>query len=151
MTLPPIETSSASAGGPGVRVLVLGAAGMLGRKLVARLTSDGELDGRRIDHLLLADAIEPVAMGVGVETRVADLTQPGVAADLVGGEPDVIFHLAAVVSGEAEADFEKGYRVNADGMKSLLEAVRTAGNRPRLVFSSSIAVFGPTLPRDDRR
>ena len=146
MTLPPTETSSGSAGRPGVRVLVLGAAGMLGRKLVGRLTSDGELGGRRIDHLLLADAIEPVAIGVGIETRVADLTQPGVAADLVGSEPDVIFHLAAVVSGEAEADFEKGYRVNADGMKSLLEAVRTAGNRPRLVFSSSIAVFGPPFP-----
>src|SRR5262249_3423960 len=60
--------------------------------------------------------------------------------------PDVIFHLAAVVSGEAEADFDKGYRVNVDGMRSLLEAVRSEGYAPRLVFTSSIAVFGPPLP-----
>jgi D-erythronate 2-dehydrogenase len=61
--------------------------------------------------------------------------------------PDVIFHLAAVVSGEAEADFEKGYRVNLDGTRNLLEAIRELeGYRPRLVFTSSIAVFGAPLP-----
>jgi nucleoside-diphosphate-sugar epimerase len=68
----------------------------------------------------------------------------------VGGRPDLIFHLAAVVSGEAEADFDKGYRVNLDGTRALLEAVRAAhiadGYHPRLVFTSSIAVYGPPLP-----
>jgi D-erythronate 2-dehydrogenase len=69
---------------------------------------------------------------------------------LVQGRPDLIFHLAAVVSGEAEADFEKGYRVNLDGTRALLEAVRAAhtvdGYHPRLVVTSSIAVYGAPLP-----
>ena len=79
---------------------------------------------------------------------VADIGEPAVAPELVAARPDVIVDLAAVVSGEAESDFEKGYRVNLDGTRHLLEAVRLAGGeyRPRLVFSSSVAVFGPPLP-----
>jgi nucleoside-diphosphate-sugar epimerase len=132
-----------------VRVLILGAAGMVGRKLVDRLARAGMLAGTRIDHLLLADAVEPSFPDAEFEikTVVADLAQPAFAAALVGSRPDVIFQLAAVVSGEAEADFERGYRVNMDGMCSLLEAARAvSGYRPRLVFTSSIAVFGPPLP-----
>ena len=73
---------------------------------------------------------------------------PRQRARAVAGRPDVIFHLAAVVSGEAELDFEKGYRVNLDGSRALLEAIRAAGDgyRPRLVFTSSIAVFGAPFP-----
>ena len=111
-----------------MRVLILGAAGMIGRKLAERLSEDGE-------ELILADA----ATG-------DDLAQPGTAERLVADRPDVIFHLAAVVSGEAEADFDKGYRVNLDGTRSLFEAIRAARYRPRVVFSSSVAVFGPPLP-----
>ena len=80
----------------------------------------------------------------------ADLAAPGEAERLVEDRPDLIFHLAAVVSGEAEADFDKGYRVNLDGTRALLDAVRTAhttdGYHPRLVFTSSIAVYGAPLP-----
>src|SRR5262249_28619028 len=132
---------------PAVRIVILGAAGMIGSKLASRLARAGTLAGRQIDRLSLADAVEAVPPP-GAESSVADLAEPGIASELVAGRPDVIFHLAAVVSGEAEADFEKGYRVNVDGMRSLLEAVRAAGPgyRPRLVFSSSIAVFGPPLP-----
>src|SRR5207244_5905252 len=118
--------------------LVVGAAGMLGRKLVARLAADGLLGGRAIDAVVAADvaASEP-----------ADVSEPGVAERLVAERPDVIFHLAAVVSGEAEADFDKGYRVNLDGMRLLLEAIRAReGYAPRLVFASSIAVFGAPFP-----
>jgi nucleoside-diphosphate-sugar epimerase len=69
---------------------------------------------------------------------------------VVASRPDLIFHLAAIVSGEAEADFEKGYRVNLDGTRELFEAVRQVGDgyRPRLVFTSSIAVFGAPFPPD---
>jgi nucleoside-diphosphate-sugar epimerase len=138
-----------------VRILILGAAGMIGSKLANRLARAGTLAGRQIDRLSLADAVEAVPPP-GAELFVADLAEPGVASELVAGRPEVIFHLAAIVSGEAEAYFEKGYRVNVDGMRSLLEAVRAAGPgyRPRLVFSSSIAVFGPPLPEvigDDHR
>ena len=122
-----------------MRVLIVGAAGMIGRKLAGRLRASGTLRGEAIARLVLADAVEPADL-------VTDLSEPGVADELVAERPDVIFHLAAVVSGEAEADFEKGYRVNLDGMRSLLEAVRAAAYAPRLVFTSSIAVFGPPLP-----
>jgi nucleoside-diphosphate-sugar epimerase len=84
---------------------------------------------------------------VQTESVVADLARPGVAQELLRGRPDVIFDLAAVVSGEAETDFEKGYRVNLDATRWLFDAVGAVGGgyRPRMVFSSSIAVFGPPL------
>jgi len=134
-----------------MRVLVIGAAGMLGRKLAERLTRDGVVGGERISELMLVDvtAVSPVeAGGIAVDRLTADLAQPGVAEALVSARPSVIFDLAAVVSGEAEADVEKGYRVNLDASRLLFDAVRAAGPgyRPRLVFSSSIAVFGPPLP-----
>jgi len=134
-----------------VHVLIVGAAGMIGRKLAARLADDGALGERPLSRLTLADAVAaPAALAPAVpacEAVVADLAEPGVAERLVASRPDVVFHLAAVVSGEAEADFEKGYRVNLDGNRRLLEAIRAlAGYRPRLVFSSSIAVFGAPLP-----
>jgi len=142
-----------------MRILVIGAAGMLGVKLVARLVRDGCLGAERISQLTLVDlvAAEPPAdAGFAVESTVADLAEPGVAAAVVAGRPDVIFHLAAVVSGEAEQELEKGYRVNLDATRMLLDAIRAcgAGYRPRVVFSSSIAVFGPPLPDvigDDQR
>jgi nucleoside-diphosphate-sugar epimerase len=133
-----------------VRILVVGAAGMVGRKLVDRLSRDGVLAGEGIAHAVLADVVAPPtpAGGFEVETVTADLAEPGVARELLSGLPDVVFHLAAVVSGEAEADLEKGYRTNLDGTRLLLDAVRTAGRRyrPRVVFTSSIAVFGPPYP-----
>jgi nucleoside-diphosphate-sugar epimerase len=140
-----------------VRILILGAAGMIGRKLAARLARAPILRDERVERLALVDVVEPELEEAEceVESVVADLAEPGVAEDLVASRPDVIFHLAAVVSGEAEADFDKGYRVNVGGMQALLEGARAAGSgyRPRLVFSSSIAVFGAPLPDvigDDR-
>ena len=132
-----------------MRILVTGGAGMLGRKLAERLARDGELAGERISRLVLADLAEPAApvgAGLDVVAVAADLAEPGAAAELVADRPDVVFHLAAVVSGEAETDFEKGYRVNLDGTRLLLDAIRAAGYRPRVVFASSIAVFGAPFP-----
>ena len=136
-----------------MHILILGAAGMIGRKLTVRLVADGHVGGRAIERLTLADVVAPEqpAGGAGeVEVVAADLAKPGEAERLVEGRPDLIFHLAAVVSGEAEADFEKGYRVNLDGTRALLDAIRTAhlatGYHPRMVFTSSIAVYGSPLP-----
>jgi nucleoside-diphosphate-sugar epimerase len=136
-----------------VHVAVIGAAGMIGRKLVARLVRDGRLGGTEVSVLSLVDLLEPDSpadWGGKSECWSADLAAPGAAEMLIGGRPDVIVHLAAVVSGEAEADFDYGYRVNLDGTRALLEAIRAAhttdGYCPRLVFSSSIAVFGAPLP-----
>jgi D-erythronate 2-dehydrogenase len=136
-----------------MHVLILGAAGMIGRKLTARLLADGRLGDRAVERLTLADVVppqQPASAAGNVELVAADLAAPGEADRLVDRRPDLIFHLAAVVSGEAEADFEKGYRVNLDGTRALLDAVRAAhiadGYLPRLVFTSSIAVYGAPLP-----
>jgi D-erythronate 2-dehydrogenase len=140
-------------GGESVHVLILGAAGMIGRKLTARLAADGNVGGRAVERLTLADVVpppQPASAGSQVEQLATDLAAPGEAERMVEGRPDVIFHLAAVVSGEAEANFDLGYQVNLDGTRSLLEAVRAAhtvdGYLPRLVFTSSIAVYGAPLP-----
>jgi nucleoside-diphosphate-sugar epimerase len=138
-----------------VHVLITGAVGMIGRKLTARLVADGNVGGRTIERMTLADvaADDDVPGGADgqVEAVATDLAAPGEAERLVEGRPDVIFHLAAVVSGEAEADFDKGYRVNLDGTRALLDAVRAAhladGYHPRLVVTSSIAVYGAPLPQ----
>src|SRR5262245_44100463 len=134
-----------------MHILITGASGMIGRKLTERLAGDGELSGRRIDNLTLLDVVLPTAaqgFSGQVETMAADLSEPAKAATAVESRPDVIFHLAGVVSGEAELDFDKGYRVNLDGTRALLEAIRATGDgyRPRLVYTSSIAVFGAPFP-----
>ena len=114
------------------RTLVIGAGGMIGRKLVARLPKEG----------LIQHDVVPFEGA----THVSDLSTPGEAEKLIASRPQLIFHLAAIVSGEAEADFEKGYRVNLDGTRLLFEAIRKADYRPRVVFTSSIAVFGAPFP-----
>ena len=120
------------------RVLVIGAAGMIGRKLVQRLRKESGFG-----ELILHDVVPFEA-----SSAVSDLSTPGEAEKLVAKRPDLIFHLAAIVSGEAEADFEKGYRINLDGTRRLFEAVRKVGDgyKPKLVFTSSIAVFGAPFP-----
>ncbi|MGN6468213.1 MAG: D-erythronate dehydrogenase [Rhizobiaceae bacterium] len=132
-----------------MRVLMTGAAGMIGRKLTARLVADGKLAGKAITALDLHDIVPadaPKLEGAEIKVHTGDLAEEGVAAKLVASKPDVVFHLAGVVSGEAEANFEKGYRVNLDGTRMLFEAIRKAGNAPRVVFTSSIAVFGAPFP-----
>jgi nucleoside-diphosphate-sugar epimerase len=132
-----------------MQVLIIGGAGMIGRKLAERLARDGALGGKAIDGLTLYDVVEgaaPAGAGMPVKVLTGDLPAAGEARGIVAGRPDVIFHLAAIVSGEAEQDFDKGYRINLDGTRALLEAVRAAGYKPRLVFASSIAVFGAPFP-----
>jgi D-erythronate 2-dehydrogenase len=135
-----------------MQLLVTGAAGMIGRKLVERLRRDGRLAGEPVERMTLADIAHPDPPGgkglIEVEVRSDDISIPGVAESLVEKRPGLIFHLSAVVSGEAEVDFEKGYRVNLDGTRFLLEAVRKIGGgyRPRFVFASSYAVFGAPFP-----
>jgi nucleoside-diphosphate-sugar epimerase len=133
-----------------MHILITGAAGMIGRKLTARLVKDGGLNGKSIDRLTLIDVVapeKPAGFSGAVELSASDLSAPGIAAKTVAGKPDVIFHLAGVVSGEAETDFEKGYRVNLDGTRALLEAIRAAAYKPKVIFTSSIAVYGAPFPR----
>jgi nucleoside-diphosphate-sugar epimerase len=134
-----------------VHILITGAAGMIGRKLSERLNGAGELNGEPIEKLTLLDVVAPTAPAqpaCEMQAVGADLSSPGEAAKAVAPRPQAIFHLAGVVSGEAELDFEKGYRVNLDGTRALLEAMRAIGDgyRPKLIFTSSIAVFGAPFP-----
>jgi nucleoside-diphosphate-sugar epimerase len=138
-----------------MHILVLGAAGMVGRKLAERLAKDGHLGGKDITKMTLQDVVAPAApKGSSIPTDIvtSDFADPGTAAPLVASKPDVIFHLAAIVSGEAEAEFDKGYRINLDGTRYLIDAIRQenqnsgGGYKPRLVFTSSIAVFGAPFP-----
>jgi nucleoside-diphosphate-sugar epimerase len=134
-----------------MHVFITGAAGMIGRKLTARLVTDGALKGRPIDKLTLLDVTappRPEKFAGAVESVAADIADPAALRAVTVTRPDVIFHLAAVVSAEAELDFEKGMRINLDGSRALFDAVRSVGDsyRPRLVFTSSIAVFGAPFP-----
>ena len=131
-----------------MRVLVTGAAGMLGRKLTARIVADGGIGGRAVSALHLTDIVcpEQSAAGFTIETSAGDFSVPGAAERLVGFRPDLVFHLAAIVSGEAERDLDKGLRINLDGTRALFDALRVTGSHPRVVFASSIAVFGGPYP-----
>jgi nucleoside-diphosphate-sugar epimerase len=134
-----------------MHILVLGAAGMVGRKFLERLARDGTLGGREVTRVTGHDIIAPKAppgAAFAFEAHAGDFAMPGAAEALIAGRPDLILHLAAIVSGEAEADFDKGYRINLDGTRMLFDAIRLAGGgyRPRLVFTSSIAAFGAPFP-----
>lgn len=140
-----------------MKILVTGSGGMIGRKLVERLVRDKTLGGKTIESLVLVDVVEtPIPAGAPKDTKpiVTDFSEPGVSTTLIAERPDVIFHLAAIVSGDAEANFEKGYKINFNGSWSLFEAIRLEGQKegqpspykPRFVFASSLAVIGPPFP-----
>ncbi len=132
-----------------MHILVTGAAGMIGRKLIERLLADRALGDKPISRLTLHDIVPPraAAQGIAIAAHASDFSAPGEAEKLVAGRPDAIFHLAAIVSGEAEQDFDKGYRINLDGTRRLFEAIRAQKDyKPRVVFTSSVAVFGAPFP-----
>ena len=124
---------------------------MIGRKLTERLARDGAIHRHPIGDVTLHDVVDakgPAGLPFKAKALASDLSVPGEAEKLVAERPDIIFHLAAIVSGEAEADFEKGYRINLDGTRRLFEAIRKIGDgyKPRVIFTSSIAVFGAPFP-----
>ncbi|WP_430249469.1 D-erythronate dehydrogenase [Neorhizobium sp. DAR64860/K0K1] len=135
-----------------MHILIIGAAGMVGRKLMTRLLREGAVGGHAIEKLTLVDVVSPEKpeTAIAVDSFAVDLSTPSVAETLVEGRPDLIYHLAAIVSAEAELDFDKGYRINLDGTRYLFDAIRLAhqadGYKPRVVFTSSIAVVGAPLP-----
>ena len=98
-----------------MHILITGAAGMVGRKLTERLVADKGLNGKPVDKLTLVDVVAPKApagFSGKVDAYALDISREDAGRKLVADRPDAIFHLAAVVSGEAETDFEKGYRIN---------------------------------------
>lgn len=121
-----------------MKVLIIGAAGMLGRKLTASLLTNPIWPDTT---LVLADVVAPIPVG-GAACLTIDLASPATATTLIADRPDVIFHLAAIVSGEAEVNFDKGYAINLDASRWLFDAIRAQPDYcPRVVFASSGAVI----------
>ena len=138
-----------------MKVLVTGGGGFLGRQLAETIAQAGSIEladesgaktSHPVDTITCFDVVSGGAQGRGIVNVAGDITDAKTVAGLVDKDTGVVIHLAAVVSGTAEADFDLGMRVNLDGTRHLLEACRQAGHKPRLLFSSSIAVFGGELP-----
>jgi nucleoside-diphosphate-sugar epimerase len=135
-----------------MRIVITGGAGFLGRRLALRLLERGELTGaggasRKITEIVLLDVVSATLPADPRLTVVAgDLADPAVIARAVTRDTDTVFHLAAVVSGQAEADFDIGMRVNLDATRRLLEHCRTLAAPPKFVFTSSLAVYGGPVP-----
>ncbi len=139
-----------------MHITILGGAGFLGRKIAARLAADGALGGRPVDSLTLFDLTAPPSPAVArfpVHSLAGDLAELPPAA--IPPRTDVVFHLAAVVSSAAEADYELGRRVNVRGTDAVIDACRRLPSPPRVVFTSSVASFsggqGAVLPDDARQ
>jgi len=135
-----------------MRIVITGGAGFLGSRLARKLLARGTLTDasgrvREIASLVLLDVAPPAGFDDRRVTSIAgDLADPAVIARAVTDDTDSVFHLAAVVSGQAEADFDIGMRVNLDATRALLERCRTLRAPPKFVFTSSLAVFGGPLP-----
>ncbi len=132
-----------------MKILILGGGGFLGQKLAKALAARGQLADKAIKSLTLADLAAPPSLAAPFQaTSVAlDITRRApVDALLQALRPEVIYHLAAVVSGQAEAEFDVGMTVNLQGSMNVFEAARALGSNPVVVFTSSIAVYGGEVP-----
>jgi nucleoside-diphosphate-sugar epimerase len=129
-----------------MKILVTGAAGFLGTRLIEALLA-GPRGLPPATALVAVDLTPCPVADPRVESRTGSIAEPGFVASIVDPDVDLVFHLAAVLSGQSEAEFDLGMRVNVDATRALLEACRARQTRPRFVFTSSIAVFGSPLPR----
>jgi D-erythronate 2-dehydrogenase len=128
-----------------MKILVTGAAGFLGVRLIDALLADPP-DFPRVTAVVAADTSACPIDDLRVESRVGTIVDPEFVRSIVDADVRVVYHLAAVLSGQSEAEFDTGMRVNVDGTRALLEACRACGASPRFVFSSTVAVFGGALP-----
>jgi len=135
-----------------MKVLITGGAGFLGRCLARELLARGSLKDtsgkpQAVTELVLLDVVRANDFGDSrVRTEVGDIAERGVLERVIDERTSAIFHLAAIVSGQAEADFDLGMRINLDASRLLLEICRERGHKPRVLFTSSVAVYGGDLP-----
>jgi nucleoside-diphosphate-sugar epimerase len=135
-----------------MKVLVTGGAGFLGQRLARQLLARGRLsdsDGTRqtIDEVVLVDVVPANDFGdARVRVVTGDISDGALLRESIDPRTTSIFHLAAIVSGQAEADFDLGMRINLDASRQLLEVCRSLGHKPKVVFTSSVAVYGGKLP-----
>jgi len=141
-----------------MKILITGGAGFLGQRLARKLLERGTLalDGGKPEAITRIDLLD-VVLAPGpddprIHAQVGDIADPAVLRQAIDADTRAIFHLAAIVSGQAEADFDLGMRINLDASRALLETCRALGHKPRVIFTSSVAVYGGALPdtvRDD--
>ena len=134
-----------------MKVLIMGGAGMVGQKLLNLILRNPKLRNKQITEITLFDIIDspyPSDSKIPIIVKSGDISNQQTSVDLVSSKPDIIFHLAAIVSGQAEQEFDLGWNINAKGSWGLFEAIRNIGDNycPRVVFTSSIAVFGAPFP-----
>jgi D-erythronate 2-dehydrogenase len=131
-----------------MRIVITGGCGFLGRRVAIRLLEQGTHDGR-VDELVLFDNAAP-GLPLPEDRRIrlvtGDIADRDTVSRLIAPGTDAVFHLAAIVSGEAEANTDLGYRVNVEGTRAVLDACRAVGTAPKLIFASSLAVYGGALP-----
>lgn len=141
-----------------MKILITGGAGFLGQRLARKLLERGTLalEGGKSQTITQLDLLDVVKTDALQDPRVrsleGDIADPAVLRQAIDSETRAIFHLAAIVSGQAEADFDLGMRINLDASRALLETCRALGHKPRVIFTSSVAVYGGNLPdtvRDD--
>ena len=131
-----------------MKILITGGGGFLGSRLARALLARGALGGVPITSLTLLDGAFPpqLPQDARLKAVTGDVSDPKVIAGVCTPDTDAVFHLAAVVSGAAEADFDLGMRVNLEGTELLLARMRQCAKPPRLVYTSSVAAFGGSLP-----
>ena len=135
-----------------MNVLITGGAGFLGQKLAKQLLIHGSLkdsEGKdqKIDQLILVDVVKANDFGdERVKVIAGDISSPQLMQQLITADIQSIFHLAAIVSGQAESDFDLGMRINLDAARILLETCRSVGHKPKIIFTGSVAVYGGVLP-----
>lgn len=135
-----------------MHIVITGAAGFLGSKLASKILAQGSLGGpggkaRKISQVTLVDIVEPSGFSdPRIHVVTGDISDPAVLAAAITPQTKSIFHLAAIVSGHAEADFDLGMKINFDATRRMLDHIRALETKPRFVFTSSVAVFGGPLP-----
>lgn len=133
-----------------MNIVILGGAGFIGQKLAIKLAEQGVLRDKDIQKITLCDMVEPqhqIEAGFPIQFTQLEMTDEQSVFAAIPDDTDVIFHLASIVSGQAEADMQLGYQVNLDGMLHLLKRVCQLPTPPVLVFSSSIAVYAAQTPQ----
>ena len=133
-----------------MNILIIGGGGFLGQKLAKALVRRGTLRGKAISRIVLADIVDPPALegaSFPVESIKCDIADPASVAECLSAGTDVIYLLAAIVSGHAEQDLDIGYSINMFGTFNVLQRCRELGTKPVVVFTSSIAVFGGETPQ----
>jgi D-erythronate 2-dehydrogenase len=137
-----------------MRIVITGGAGFLGRKLAQAIVQRGTMTGpegrdEQVSELVLVDTYEfepDPARNIKLTSVAADICDPQAMSRIITSETASVYHLAAVVSGQAEADFDLGYRINLDGTRNLLEACRAIPHAVKFVTTSSVATFGGEMP-----